>query len=57
MSDFIENQIQLLLAGQALENDDICNLHTLAYDTIGMLIYLYSNYCHNVIKRRNFFSQ
>lgn len=35
MSDFIENQVQLLLAGQALENDDICNVHTLASDTIG----------------------
>lgn len=47
MSDFIENQVQLLLAGQALEND-ICNAHILG-DTIGMSSYLYSNYCH--IKR------
>lgn len=37
MSDFIENQIQLLLAGQALENDDIRNVHTLATDTTGIL--------------------
>ncbi|EZA49657.1 hypothetical protein DMN91_005851 [Ooceraea biroi] len=35
MSDFIENQVQLLLAGQALENDDICNVHAVAGDTTG----------------------
>jgi len=51
MSDFIENQVQLLLAGQALENDDICNVHILASDTIGMSNYLYTNYCYNIIKR------
>lgn len=43
MSDFIENQVQLLLAGQALENDDICNVHSLASDTISMSNYLYDN--------------
>ncbi|KAL0110036.1 hypothetical protein PUN28_013576 [Cardiocondyla obscurior] len=35
MSDLVENQVQLLLTGQALENDDICNVHTLASDIIG----------------------
>lgn len=35
MSDLVENQVQLLLAGQVLEND-ICNVHTLASDTTGM---------------------
>ncbi|XP_077259161.1 8-oxo-dGDP phosphatase NUDT18 [Temnothorax americanus] len=35
MSDLVENQVQSLLAGQALENDDICNVHTLASDTTG----------------------
>lgn len=49
MSDFIENQVQLLLAGQALENDDICNVHTLASDTIGMSNYLYGNYYHKML--------
>ncbi|KAG5314868.1 NUD18 phosphatase, partial [Pseudoatta argentina] len=34
MSDLVENKVQLLLAGQALEND-ICNVHTLASDTTG----------------------
>ncbi|KYN41703.1 Nucleoside diphosphate-linked moiety X motif 18 [Trachymyrmex septentrionalis] len=34
MSDLVENQVELLLAGQALEND-ICNVHTLASDTTG----------------------
>ncbi|KYN01211.1 Nucleoside diphosphate-linked moiety X motif 18 [Cyphomyrmex costatus] len=34
MSDLVENQVQLLLAGQALESD-ICNVHTLASDTTG----------------------
>lgn len=57
MSDFIENQVQLLLAGQALENDDICNVHTLASDTIGMSNYLYGNYRHNVIRFLISFSQ
>lgn len=37
MSDLVENQVELLLAGQALENDDIRNVHTLASDTTGML--------------------
>lgn len=32
MSDFIENQVQSLLAGQALENDDTRNVHALASD-------------------------
>ncbi|KAL6266573.1 hypothetical protein P5V15_003420 [Pogonomyrmex californicus] len=35
MSDLVENQIQSLLAGQALENDDICNVHTLTSDLTG----------------------
>ncbi|XP_011879268.1 PREDICTED: 8-oxo-dGDP phosphatase NUDT18 [Vollenhovia emeryi] len=35
MSDLVENQVESLLAGQALENDDICNVHTLASDTTG----------------------
>lgn len=43
MSDFIENQVQLLLAGQALEND-ICNVHILANDTTSMSNFtLYDN--------------
>ncbi|XP_032681007.1 8-oxo-dGDP phosphatase NUDT18 isoform X1 [Odontomachus brunneus] len=35
MSDFIENQVQSLLAGQVLETDDTCNVHVLASDTVG----------------------
>ncbi|XP_014481362.1 PREDICTED: 8-oxo-dGDP phosphatase NUDT18 isoform X2 [Dinoponera quadriceps] len=35
MSDFIENQVQSLLAGQALEPDDTHNVHVLADDTAG----------------------
>jgi hypothetical protein len=36
MSDFIENQVQLLLAGQALESYDICNPHVPIGNTTGM---------------------
>jgi len=46
MSDFIENQIQLLLAGQALEND-ICDPHVPADDTTGMSDTSADNNCCN----------
>lgn len=37
MSDFVENQVQSLLAGQALENDDdVRDVHVLASDLAGM---------------------
>jgi len=52
MSDLVENQVQLLLTGQALENDDICNIHTLASDTTGMSnAFARQSRFHNVLVR------
>ena len=56
MSDLVENQVQLLLAGQALEND-IFNVHTLASDTTGMsdIFVLCSRFYNILIRCRTFF--
>lgn len=54
MSDFIENQVQSLLAGQALENDDTRNVHALASDAAGMSIDHWLQYI--LVKLRILFS-
>ena len=55
MSDLLENQVQLLLAGQALEND-IFNVHTLASDTTGMSdTFVLQSHFYNVLVRVPFF--
>jgi len=47
MSDFIENQVQSLLAGQGLENYDICDPHVPISDITGMSDISIDDNCRN----------